>query len=228
MGTTTIDITSHVRQLQQNSAGGHANNIPPSSLQKIIASYLSDLRGIKGLTISVGGQAVKAEQLPEFLIRSGLNPQQATCVIFGLYRGIRETGTIPLPKEDNLFHVEPQQISQMAKDEALHKDLSLRYMAMENRPGMGAKSVDPLYAIRSQQTQANLPGRTPPAAINHYGMNNQFAPEITAGSETGETSNDGANIIHQPEELLVAALGGYLPKPEIKAACKVLFPKGVG
>lgn len=222
MGTTTIDITSHVRQLQQNSAGGHANNIPPASLQKIIASYLSDLRGIKGLTFSIGQQAVKAEQLPEFLIRSGLNPQQATCVIFGLYRGIREAGTIPLPKEDNLFHVEPQQISQMAKDENLLKDLSCRAMAMESK-----KDVAPLYAKRSQP-QTNLPGGSPPAAINHYGMNNQFAPEITAGRETGESSNEGANIIHQPGKLLVAVLGGYLPPTKIDAACKVLFPKGSG
>lgn len=66
--------------------------------------------------------ALNAAQLPQYLTSLGLNPQQITTVVYGLFREIRQLGTLT-PGEDNAIHIDREKLLKMAKDPLLESAL---------------------------------------------------------------------------------------------------------
>lgn len=209
-----INITDQVRSYQQQRYG-QANTIPMPQLQKIVAALLTDERGIGGLTFSIGNTAVPAQQLPAFLAANNFKPQQIGNVIYSLHRDIRETGRLT-PGSDNMIHVSTDQISEKADNEAVQENMYYQSMGIQR-----AKSMDPLFAKQNSGAAASAGANI---SSSPYGLNNNPNPlEVSTISQETKTENSG-NIVHQPQRLLSLVLGAYLPKPEIDAACKILFP----
>ncbi|KAF0134941.1 MAG: hypothetical protein FD145_322 [Candidatus Saganbacteria bacterium] len=207
-----VNITDIVSRLQMLPAG---QTISTELLQKIIASLISDPRGIAGLSFKIGQTTVKGKELLRLLASTGLNPQQMTNVIYGLYHGVRITGKFS-PAEDNLIHVRPEQLKEMAKNSAIQKHLYLVSLSIERD-----KSPEPLYQKPKSQIGAPSTGILPglPDSIK----NPQSAGVAAAGVSF---QAEKENIIYQPDKLIMAVTEKYLPEKRAKLACNILLEKG--
>lgn len=123
-----IDITKLVKQIQRFAAQSPlaATPIPTPALTGILAACLDAARGIGGLKFTLHAEgkilALSAADLPQYLASLGLNPQQITTVVYGLFREIRELGTLT-PGEDNTIHIDREKLLKMAKDPLLESAL---------------------------------------------------------------------------------------------------------
>jgi len=210
-----MDITKQVQTYQLHSRVG-AHPVPIGQLQQIATALLSDARGIGGLTFSVGKTAVTTQELPQFLASLKMNPQQLTSVIYGLYKEVREKGTLS-PGADNMIHLDESKLAALAKSDAIQSELSLRALSMQR-----GKSIDPLFARSgSPKRAANLPPSVP------YGINsNHTADTIVASDSDAPAPAAEHNSVPQPKALLSSVLGAYISKADISEACNILFPEG--
>jgi hypothetical protein len=207
-----VDITSHVQAMRAQAA--NTAFIRPAMLQRIMQSLVEDQRGISGLSFSIDGNAVTTKELPRFLALRKFNAQQIGNILYGIYRGLKQTGELTIG-EDNLIRVKPEQLSEMAKNGPLSATLASVAHKMEE-----SRNFDPLYA--TPQKPAAAPTGTPPAVPYNQPEALSSIDFVTQAETPVETPKH--NELALPGYLLGSVLLGYgLQKEAAVQAAKILF-----
>ncbi|MFA4967955.1 MAG: hypothetical protein WC624_07065, partial [Candidatus Margulisiibacteriota bacterium] len=79
------------------------------------------------------------DKLPEYLAGLGLKPQQMVAVLYGLFKEVRQLGTLS-PSEDNTIHITKEKLLKMSKDTALESSLYALYSKIQK-----AKNLDVIF-----------------------------------------------------------------------------------
>ncbi len=144
-----------------------------------------------------------------------MNPQQITSVIYGLYKESRVKGTLS-PGSDNMIHVDLNKLADMANNDAIQSELSLKASSIQR-----AKSLDPLFTKTGSPKPAH---NLPPAVPYNVGGGQNTIESVSA--DASRPQHTEGNAVLQPKQLLASVLGAYISKTDISEACKLLFPEG--
>lgn len=145
--------------------------------------------------------AVQAQDLVQYLAGLGLNPQQISQVVYGLYRELRVSGSLS-PAADNMVHLSVEKIKQMAKDPALEESLQALALSVQKN-----KNLDALFQ-KGAKTSATVPAHIPLVSHNPYESTSTLPEPV-------ETLKDSV-IIHNLDSFLRMTLGGYVDGKTIK------------
>lgn len=146
--------------------------------------------------------AIQAQDLVQYLAGLGLNPQQISQVVYGLYRELRVSGSLT-PASDNMVHLSVEKIKQMAKDPALEEALQALALSVQKN-----KNLDALFQ-KGAKTSGPALAHIPQVSHNPY-------ESTSALPGPDETPKDSV-IIHNLDGFLRMTLGGYVDGETIKS-----------
>lgn len=144
--------------------------------------------------------AVQAQDLVQYLAGLGLNPQQISQVVYGLYRELRVAGSLS-PAADNMVHLSVEKIKRMAKDPALEEALQALALSVQK-----SKNLDVLFQKGAKTGPA--PTHIPQVSHNPYESTSTLPEPAEARSESV--------VIHNLDSFLRMTLGGYVDGETIK------------
>lgn len=145
---------------------------------------------------------VQAQDLVQYLSSLGLNPQQISQVVYGLYRELRVSGLLT-PGSDNLVHISEEKIRQMAKDPALEEALQALALSVQKN-----KNLDFIFQ-KGAKTSAPAATHIPQVSHNPYESTSTLP-------EPAEMHKDSV-VIHNLDSFLHMTLLGYVDGETIKA-----------
>ncbi|MBI5699206.1 hypothetical protein HZC35_02695 [Candidatus Saganbacteria bacterium] len=145
--------------------------------------------------------AIQAQDLVQYLAGLGLNPQQISQVVYGLYRELRVSGSLT-PAADNMVHLSVEKIKQMAKDPALEEALQALALSVQK-----SKNLDALFQ-KGPKTSATPAAHIPLASHNPYESTSTLP-------ESAEAQQENV-VIHNLDSFLRMTLGGYVDGETIK------------
>lgn len=145
--------------------------------------------------------AVQAQDLVQYLAGLGLNPQQISQVVYGLYRELRVSGSLT-PASDNMVHLSVEKIKKMAKDPTLEEALQAMALSVQKN-----KNLDALFQ-KGPKTSAPAAGHIPLVSHNPY--------ESTSALPSPDETHQESVVIHNLDIFLRMTLGGYVDGETIK------------
>ncbi|MFA4905832.1 MAG: hypothetical protein WC645_04940 [Candidatus Margulisiibacteriota bacterium] len=145
--------------------------------------------------------AIQAQDLVQYLAGLGLNPQQISQVVYGLYRELRVSGSLS-PASDNLVHLSVEKIKKMAKDPALEEALQALALSVQKN-----KNLDALFQ-KGTKASASAAAHIPLVSHNPYESTSTLPEPAEARPESV--------VIHNLDSFLRMTLGGYVDGETIK------------